>query len=40
MIERFVDAGFSKFVLRPHRVVGSWAAELEQLAADVDGLGL
>jgi alkanesulfonate monooxygenase SsuD/methylene tetrahydromethanopterin reductase-like flavin-dependent oxidoreductase (luciferase family) len=40
MIERFVDAGFSKFVLRPHRVVGSWAAEVEQLAADVDGLGL
>jgi probable F420-dependent oxidoreductase len=34
-ITRFVDVGFSKFVLIPAQPVTSWDAELEQLAADV-----
>src|SRR3954447_6511057 len=34
-IERFVDVGFSKFVLIPAQPVPSWDTELEQLAAEV-----
>jgi probable F420-dependent oxidoreductase len=34
-VTRFVDVGFSKFVLIPAQPVTSWDTELEQLAADV-----
>lgn len=34
-LEAFVDAGFSKFVVRPVEPVDGWAAELEELAAAV-----
>jgi probable F420-dependent oxidoreductase len=37
-IERFIDVGFSKFVVRPISVPGSWRAELEGLAAAVGDL--
>jgi probable F420-dependent oxidoreductase len=35
MLERYVDVGFSKFVLRPGETPQSWPAELEQLAEGV-----
>jgi hypothetical protein len=35
MLERFVEAGFSKFVLRPAAEPADWTAELEDLAAHV-----
>ena len=38
LIERFVAAGFSKFVLRPVKPPASWRAELEALAAAVGDL--
>ena len=34
-IAAWVDAGFSKFVLRPAVAPADWRAELEQLAEDV-----
>jgi probable F420-dependent oxidoreductase len=37
-IERFVDVGFSKFVVRPLAAPASWRAELESLAAAVGHL--
>jgi probable F420-dependent oxidoreductase len=38
MIERFVDVGFSKFIVRPLGPPPEWRAELERLAAAVGGL--
>jgi probable F420-dependent oxidoreductase len=35
MLERYVDVGFSKFVLRPGETPQSWPAELEELAEGV-----
>ena len=35
LIRRFVDVGFSKFVVRPVEPVADWGAELEELAASV-----
>jgi probable F420-dependent oxidoreductase len=37
-IERFIDVGFSKFVVRPVATPASWRAELEALAAAVGDL--
>jgi alkanesulfonate monooxygenase SsuD/methylene tetrahydromethanopterin reductase-like flavin-dependent oxidoreductase (luciferase family) len=37
-LERFIDVGFSKFVLRPIVAPGSWRAELEALAGAVGDL--
>lgn len=37
-IERFIDVGFSKFVVRPLVAPASWRAELEALAAGVGDL--
>jgi probable F420-dependent oxidoreductase len=37
-IERFLDVGFSKFVVRPIQPPGSWRRELEELASAVLGL--
>ena len=37
-VERFIDVGFSKFVLRPIVAPGSWRAELEALAGAVGDL--
>jgi probable F420-dependent oxidoreductase len=37
-LERFIDVGFSKFVLRPIVAPGSWRAELEALAGVVGDL--
>jgi probable F420-dependent oxidoreductase len=37
-IERFIDVGFSKFVVRPLAAPASWRAELEDLAAAVGNL--
>lgn len=37
-IERFIDVGFSKFVVRPIAAPASWRAELESLAAAVGDL--
>src|SRR5256886_10949368 len=37
-IERFIDVGFSKFVVRPIVAPKSWRAELEALSAAVGGL--
>jgi probable F420-dependent oxidoreductase len=34
-IRRYVDVGFSKFVVRPTEPPDSWSAELERLAASV-----
>ena len=33
LIERYIDVGFSKFVVRPIVTPTSWRAELEDLAA-------
>ena len=38
LLERFVDVGFSKFVVRPMATVGSWAAELDELAGAIGDL--
>ena len=38
LIERFIAAGFSKFVLRPVKPPASWRAELDALAAAVGDL--
>ncbi len=38
LIERFVDVGFSKFVLRPLAPPTDWRAELEEVAAAVGDL--
>jgi hypothetical protein len=35
MLERFLEVGFSKFVVRPLETPDSWRAELERLAAGV-----
>jgi hypothetical protein len=35
MLERFLEVGFSKFVVRPLEQPGSWRAELEALAEAV-----
>ncbi|MDQ6673379.1 MAG: LLM class flavin-dependent oxidoreductase [Chloroflexota bacterium] len=35
MLERYIDVGFSKFVVRPGQTPESWPAELEQLAEGV-----
>jgi probable F420-dependent oxidoreductase len=37
-IERFIEVGFSKFVLRPAVAPSSWRAELEDLATAIGGL--
>src|SRR3989442_7173989 len=37
-LERFIDVGFSKFVLRPIAAPASWRAELEALAGPVGDL--
>jgi hypothetical protein len=34
-LERFLEVGFSKFVVRPIENPGSWRTELEALAAGV-----
>ena len=38
ILERFLDVGFSKFVVRPIQPPTSWPAELETLAGGVLGL--
>jgi hypothetical protein len=38
VIERFIEVGFSKFVVRPIVVPTSWRAELEALSAAVGDL--
>jgi hypothetical protein len=38
LIERFIDVGFSKFVVRPIVAPKSWRAELEALSAAVGDL--
>ena len=38
MIERFLAAGFSKFIVRPMGPPGEWRDELERLAGAVGGL--
>ncbi|HEX4435014.1 MAG TPA: LLM class flavin-dependent oxidoreductase [Acidimicrobiales bacterium] len=38
MLERFLDVGFSKFIVRPMAPPGEWQAELEQLADAVGDL--
>jgi len=35
MLERYIDVGFSKFVLRPGDAPDSWPSELDELAAGV-----
>jgi len=35
MLQRYIDVGFSKFVLRPAEPPGSWPATLDSLADDV-----
>ena len=35
MLERFLEVGFSKFVVRPLETPDSWRAELEALADGV-----
>ncbi|HEV7665363.1 MAG TPA: TIGR03854 family LLM class F420-dependent oxidoreductase, partial [Chloroflexota bacterium] len=35
MLQRYVDVGFSKFVLRPGDTPSSWSTELENLAEHV-----
>jgi probable F420-dependent oxidoreductase len=35
MLERYLDVGFSKFVLRPAEAPGSWPTELDRLAEGV-----
>ena len=37
-MERFIDVGFSKFVVRPITAPVSWRAEVEALAAAVGDL--
>ena len=37
-LQRFIDVGFSKFVLRPIAAPASWRAELDALAGAVGGL--
>jgi hypothetical protein len=34
-LERYIDVGFSKFVVRPAEPPRSWRAELDQLADGV-----
>ncbi len=38
MIERFLEVGFSKFIVRPSAPPASWRGELERLAGAVGGL--
>ena len=38
LIGRYIEVGFSKFVVRPIRTPGSWRGELERLAGAVLGL--
>jgi len=38
LIERFIAAGFSKFVVRPVAAPTSWRAELEALSAAIGHL--
>ena len=38
LIERFIEVGFSKFVVRPLSAPASWRAELEALASSVGDL--
>jgi hypothetical protein len=38
MIERFLQVGFSKFIVRPLGPPNDWRAELERLAAGVGHL--
>ena len=38
MLERFLEVGFSKFIVRPMAPPGEWQAELEQLADAVGDL--
>ena len=35
LLERYIDAGLSKFVIRPGAPVGSWPAEAEWLAGAI-----
>jgi hypothetical protein len=35
MLRRYIDVGFSKFVLRPGETPESWPTELEKLAEGV-----
>jgi hypothetical protein len=35
LLERYVDVGFSKFVLRPAEAPAAWSAELDELAEGV-----
>jgi len=37
-LQRFIDVGFSKFVLRPIAAPASWRAELDALAGAVGDL--
>jgi hypothetical protein len=38
MLERFLEVGFSKFVVRPMAPPEDWGAELERLAGSVGDL--
>lgn len=38
MLERFIEVGFSKFVIRPMAPPADWGAELDELAGSVGGL--
>jgi hypothetical protein len=38
MMERFLEAGFSKFIVRPLAAPPDWRAELDVLAAGVGHL--
>jgi hypothetical protein len=38
MMERFLDVGFSKFIVRPLGPPGDWRVELEALAGGVGDL--
>jgi alkanesulfonate monooxygenase SsuD/methylene tetrahydromethanopterin reductase-like flavin-dependent oxidoreductase (luciferase family) len=38
MLERFLDVGFSKFIVRPMAPPAAWGPELERLAGAVGGL--
>ena len=38
MLERFLEVGFSKFIVRPMAPPAAWRPELELLAGEVGGL--
>jgi hypothetical protein len=38
IIDAWIDAGYSKFLLRPVEPPGNWSEELEELGSEVLGL--